>query len=86
VRPVKGPIGIALAAIDTLLTDQGNAYLEDDCTVERTVFVPTPDISIVDFDLDAAAAQGLYRSGREAAEQFLSGWDFVRHVERCRRR
>jgi NTE family protein len=72
--------------LDTLLTDQGNAYLDDDCTVERTVFVPTPDISIVDFDLDAAAAQGLYRSGREAAEQFLAGWDFARHVERCRRR
>jgi NTE family protein len=85
-RQVDGPIAIALSALDTLLTDQGNAYLDDDCTVERTVFVPTPDISIVDFDLDAAAAQGLYRSGREAAEQFLAGWDFARHVERCRRR
>jgi hypothetical protein len=57
-REVDGPIAIALSALDTLLTDQGNAYLDDDCTVERTVFVPTPDISIVDFDLDAAAAQG----------------------------
>jgi len=85
-REVDGPIEIALSALDTLLTDQGNAYLDDDCTVERTVFVPTPDISIVDFDLDAAAAQGLYRSGRAAAEQFLAGWDFARHVERCRRR
>ena len=85
IRPVRGPISIALAALDTLLTDQGNAYLEDDCTVERTVFVPTADVSIVDFDLDAATAQGLYRSGREAAEQFLAGWDFAGHVERCRR-
>ena len=86
VRPVEGPIGIALAALDTLLTDQGNAYLEDDCTVERTVFVPTSDISIVDFDLGPQAAQALYRSGRAAAEEFLSRWDFAGHVERCRRR
>jgi NTE family protein len=86
VRPISGPIGIGLAALDTLLTDQGNAYLDDDCTVERTIFVPTPDISIVDFDLDAAAAQELYESGRTAAERFLAGWDFAAHVERCRRR
>jgi len=86
VRSVEGPFGIALAALDTLLTDQGNAYLEDECTVERTVFVPTPDISIVDFDLEPTAAQELYASGRAAAEQFLTGWDFARHVERCRRR
>jgi NTE family protein len=86
VRPVEGPLSIAFAALDTLLTDQGNAYLEDDCTVERTVFVPTPDISIVDFDLDAAQAQELYGSGRSAAQEFLAGWDFAGHVERCRRR
>jgi NTE family protein len=85
VRRVEGVLSIGLAALDILLTDQGNAYLDDDCTVERTVFVPTPEISIVDFDLDAAEAEELYRSGRTAAEAFLAGWDFARHVERCRR-
>lgn len=85
IREVEGPIGIGLAALDTLLTDQGSSYLEDDCTVERTVFVPTDGVSVVDFDLDAATAQRLYASGRSATQEFLADWDFAGHVVRCRR-
>lgn len=84
-RRLRGPVAIGLAALDTLLTDQGSAYLEDDCTVERTVFVPTPGVSVVDFDLDRATAERLYRAGRSAAQDFLGSWDFAGHVARCRR-
>ncbi|MCW2613175.1 MAG: patatin-like phospholipase family protein [Frankiales bacterium] len=84
-REVKGPVAIGLAALDTLLTDQGSAYLEGACTVERTVFVPTSGVSIVDFDVDAATTGRLYASGRAAAEEFLTTWDFPGHVARCRR-
>lgn len=82
---VDGPLGIGLAALDTLLTDQGNGYLEDPCTVQRTVFVPTDGVSVVDFDLDRATQDRLLRSGRAAAEAFLAGWDFAAHVRSCRR-
>lgn len=81
---VEGPLGIGLAALDTLLTDQGSGYLEDPCTVQRTVFVPTDGVSVVDFDLDRATQDRLYRNGRAAAQQFLAGWDFAAHVRRCR--
>lgn len=84
-RSIDGPVDIALAALDTLLTDQGNAYLDDPCTVERTVFVPTAGVSVVDFDLDPATAERLYAAGRTAAQEFLAGWDFAGHVRRCRR-
>jgi NTE family protein len=83
--PVQGPLAIGLAAIDTLLTDQGNSYLEDPCTVQRTVFVPTAGVSVVDFDIDRKTQERLYVSGREAAEEFLSSWDFAEHVRTCRR-
>jgi NTE family protein len=85
IREVDGPAGIGLAALDTLLTDQGSSYLEDDCTVERTIFVPTQGVSVVDFAIDAATTQRLYSAGRVAAEDFLAGWDFAGHVRRCRR-
>ena len=84
-RQVDGIVEIGLAALDTLLTDQGTAYLEDDCTVDRTVFVPTAGVSVVDFDLDAATTERLFAAGQVAAREFLSGWDFARHVDRCRR-
>ena len=84
-RPLDGPVALGLAALDTLLTDQGSAYLEDRCTVERTVFVPTDAVSVVDFDLDAATAERLRVAGVTAAQEFLSTWDFARHISRCRR-
>lgn len=85
-RRLDGPVDIALAALDTLLTDQGSSHLDDPCTVERTVFVPTDGVSVVDFGIDAASSERLYTSGRLAATQFLAGWDFAAHVGRCRRR
>ena len=84
-RELRGPVAVGLAALDTLLTDQGTAYLEDRCTVERTVFVPTAGVSIVDFDLDAATTERLYGAGVTAAAAFLRTWDFPGHVSRCRR-
>ena len=84
-RPVEGPLSVGLAALDTLLTDQGSAYLEDPCTVERTVFVPTDGVSVVDFGIDAATIERLHAAGLEAGEDFLRRWDFDRHVRRCRR-
>lgn len=82
---VEGPLAIGLAALDTLLTDQGSSYLDDPCTVQRTVFVPTEGVSIVDFDLTRADQDRLFESGRTAAQEFLQRWDFAAHVRRCRR-
>jgi len=83
-RRVEGPLAIGFAALDTLLTDQGSAYLDDRCTVERTVFVPTDGVSIVDFDIDEATSERLRVAGESAAREFLAGWDFAAHVRRCR--
>jgi NTE family protein len=83
--PVEGPLAVGLAALDTLLTDQGNHYLEDPCTVQRTVFVPTDGVSVVDFELSRAVQDRLHASGREAAQAFLRDWDFAAHVRDCRR-
>ena len=84
-RRVDGLLDIGLASLDTLLTDQGSAYLEDRCTVERTVFVPTEGVSVVDFDLDATTSERLRAAGEQAVREFLASWDFVAHVRRCRR-
>ena len=84
-RSVEGPLEVGLAALDTVLTDQGNAYRDDACTVARTVFVPTSGVSVVDFDLDAATAERLRTSGRVAAQEFLRTWDFAAHIRDCRR-
>jgi NTE family protein len=85
VREIDGPVELGLAALDTLLTDQGSSYLDDPCTVERTIFVPTSGVSVVDFDIDSATQEQLYDAGRVASAEFLREWNFARHVARCRR-
>lgn len=82
---VEGPLALGLAALDTLLTDQGSSYLEDPCTIERTVFVPTEGVSVVDFDLDRSTRERLFQAGQTAGAQFLSSWDFAAHLAACRR-
>lgn len=81
---VRGPLAVGLAALDTLLTDQGSAYLDDPCTVRRTVFVPTDGVSVVDFDIDRATQDRLRQAGHDAGQRFLAGWDFARYVADCR--
>lgn len=81
---VRGPLSLGIAAIDTLFTAQDTAYIEDRCTVRRTIFVPTDEVSSVDFDIDAARTELLHDSGKRAARDFLASWDFEGYVSECR--
>lgn len=83
-RAVRGPLSIALAALGTLLSNQDTAYLDDPCTVRRTVFVPSESVSPIDFEITRGQVDALYASGSEAARAFLSAWDFDAYVEECR--
>ncbi|WP_182347348.1 patatin-like phospholipase family protein [Tomitella gaofuii] len=81
---VSGPFSIALAALGTLLSNQDAAYMNDPCTVRRTIFVPSDAVSPIDFDITAAQVDALYARGAESARGFLAGWDFAEYVAQCR--
>ncbi len=83
-HPVHGPLALGVAALDTLLTDQDAAYVDEPCTVRRTVFVPTEQVSAVDFDITTAQSQSLYDAGLAAGRRFLRTWDFPAYVQHCR--
>lgn len=83
-RPVRGPLSIGLAALETLLNDQDAAHVDDPCTVARTVFVPADVVSAVDFGITPAQADALFDAGTAAAQAFLTTWDFDAYVARCR--
>jgi NTE family protein len=84
-RPVRGPLAVGLAAVEALLLAQDTAYVEEPCTVARTVFVPTEGVSPVDFDLSRETQQELWERGRRSAQRFLARWDFPAYVATCRR-
>jgi NTE family protein len=70
-EPVGGPAGLALAAVHTLMGAHDAYHLDDEHTTARTIFVDTSGVDSLDFDIDAATRQRLYRAGRAAAAGFL---------------
>jgi NTE family protein len=82
-HPVRGPVSLGIAAIETLVSNQDNAYIDDPCTVRRTIFVPTGDISPIDFNISAKEREALYRNGLQAGRQFLATWDYADFLAAC---
>ncbi|WP_144207088.1 patatin-like phospholipase family protein [Mycobacterium tilburgii] len=82
-HPVHGPVSLGLAAIETLVGNQDNAYVDDPCTVRRTIFVPAEDVSPIDFDIPAQQRNALYDRGLVAAQKFLAEWNYADYLAAC---
>jgi NTE family protein len=66
-RTVRGPLSLAFAALETLISDQDSAYIDDRYTVRRTIFVPADSVLPLDFDLPKDQQKALYDCGLPAA-------------------
>ena len=75
---------LGFAALETLISDQDAAYIDDPCTVRRTIFVPAQNVSPLDFNLTPATRRALYDSGLQAGNQFLATWNFEDYLTACR--
>lgn len=88
-HPVRGPLSLGLAlgvsAVGILLGNQDAAYVDDPCTVRRTVFVPSGSVSPIDFRIDADQSAALYDSGLTAGREFLREWDWAAFRADCLR-
>ncbi|AXN44968.1 hypothetical protein DSM43518_03177 [Mycobacterium marinum] len=82
-RPVHGPVSLGIAAIETLVSNQDNAYIDDPCTVQRTIFVPADGVSPIDFDITSEQRDALYRRGLQAGHKFLQSWNYADYLTEC---
>jgi NTE family protein len=82
-QPVHGPVSLGIAAIETLVSNQDNAYIDDPCTVRRPIFVPAEEVSPIDFDITAEQLEALYQRGLQAGQQFLKSWDYTKYLTAC---
>ena len=81
---VRGPLSLAFAALETLISDQDSAYIDDPCTVRRTIFVPAQSVGTLDFDITEEERQALYDRGLQAAQHFLEAWNYSDYLMACR--
>ncbi len=81
---VGGPVSLGFAALETLLSDQDAAFIDDPCTKRQTIFVDAQDVSPVDFDITAEQREALYQRGVHAGQQFLATWNYADFLAHCR--
>lgn len=82
--PVRGPIQLGAALVETAIEACQADHVMDPCNVARTVAVNTTEVSAVDFDIDAAQRDRLIEVGRSTAERFLAEWDYPTWLSDCR--
>jgi NTE family protein len=82
-HPVHGPVSLGIAAVETLVSNQDNAYIDDPCTVRRTIFVPAEDVSPIDFEITAEQRDALHQRGLQAGQQFLKTWNYADFLKAC---
>jgi NTE family protein len=77
-------LSLAFSALETLISDQDAAYVDDPCTVRRTVFVPAESVGMLDFDITAQERDAVSNLGLHEAQQFLETWDYPEYLRACR--
>lgn len=81
---IGGPVSLGLALVESLVGAWDTMFVDDPCTLTRTMFVDTADIASTDFGLSEQRQQTLLDNGVQAAEEFLGNWDFAAYRDRCR--
>lgn len=81
--PVKGPVELGAALVETAIEGCQAEHVLDPCNVARSVAVDSSAVSAVDFGIDDAARDGLIETGRSTAQLFLSSWDYEAWLTRC---
>lgn len=72
---ITGPFTLYKAMFKTMLQAHDLLHL-DEASCVRTMLIPTGNITSTQFELSDDDKEFLYRSGIEAAHQFLDRWDF----------
>ena len=83
VKPLRSDIDFLKAIAETMMEAHDRFYVEQ-ANYARTIPIPTMGIRTTEFDIPSDRAQALFNSGKQAAEQFLAGWDFEAYKARFR--
>jgi NTE family protein len=71
--------------ITTMIVGRDQAYLNQPWVSARAIRVDSTDVGFLDFDISKQQMQRLYQRGYDAAEAFLSTWNWTDYLKRFRR-
>ncbi|MFC0447016.1 patatin-like phospholipase family protein [Rhodococcus jostii] len=79
-----GPPHLFESVLSTMLVGRDQAYLNQPWVSVRAIRVDSTDVGVLDFDLLQEDIEALHRNGYEAAQAFLSTWNWESYVQRFR--
>ncbi|SON58914.1 hypothetical protein MSIMFI_00395 [Mycobacterium simulans] len=80
-----GPPSVLLEQlITTMFVGRDQTYLNQPWVSARAIRVDSTAVNFLDFGISRKEAEALYNNGYEAAEAFLSTWNWVKYLERFR--
>ncbi|AWK74315.1 phospholipase [Rhodococcus oxybenzonivorans] len=79
-----GPPHLLESVLSTMLVGRDQAYLNQPWVSVRAIRVNSTDVGALDFDIHQEDVEALYRNGYEAAQAFLSTWNWNSYVQRFR--
>lgn len=82
--PLPGGLRLLEQVIATTLVGRDQAYLNQPWVSARAIRVDSTRVGVLDFGINDEETQALYRNGYEAAQAFLSTWDWPAYVQRFR--
>jgi NTE family protein len=83
-RLAPSPVHLLEGVIVTALVGRDQAYERHPWVRARTITVDSDQVGFTDFDLSAADIRQLHDDGYQAAEKFLSTWDWQAYLLRYR--
>lgn len=81
---LPGGLHLLEQVIVTTLVGRDQAYLNQPWVSARAIRVDSTRVGVLDFGIKDEETEALYRSGYEAAQAFLSTWDWPAYVQRFR--
>jgi NTE family protein len=72
------------SVLSTMLVGRDQTYLNQPWVSVRAIRVDSTAVGVLDFDLQQEDIEALHRNGYEAAQAFLSTWDWASYVRRFR--
>jgi len=73
-----------LKAMEATVTQAHDRFYVEQANYARTIPIPTLGVRTTEFDISPERTQALFDSGKQAAAQFLSTWDFQAYKDKFR--
>jgi NTE family protein len=90
VMPVLKPLrlfeqtALLESLLTTMLAGHDQTHLNHPWVYSRSIAVESTNVGVLDFDIPRGRLEELYDKGYEAAQEFLSTWDWAAYLKRFR--